>query len=182
MFAGKIFMPLIIVINLLILIILIGLVLASSMFWPPDSPWAPWWRTNKKTAEAICKFVNIEKKDIIYDLGCGDGELLLIAAKKYGAKGVGIEIDFLRCLISKIRVYKAGLGKFVKIKRENFFQSDLSKATIVSVYLVPKTLERLKPKLQKELISGTKIVSYRYEMNLTKIAEDRKNKIFVYKI
>jgi hypothetical protein len=168
--------------NVLILVILAFLIYAFSMFWPPDSPWAPWWRTNTKIAKAICRVAKISKKDFIYDLGCGDGELLLIAGKEFGARGIGVEIDLLRFVSATIKILKAGLGKSIKIKMGNFFKEDLSKATIVNVYLVPKTLNKLKPKFFKELKSGTKIVSYRYKMNLEKIAEDKINKIFVYKI
>jgi len=171
-----------IIFNLVLIIILLILFFAYSMFWPPDSPWAPWWRTDSETADEICKIAKIGEGDILYDLGCGDGELLLIAAKKYKAKGVGIEIDLLRFFTAKTKVLKNGMSKFIKIKRGNFFKQNLSKATIVSVYLVPRTLEKLKPKFLKELKPGTKIVSYKYEMNLAKIAEDKKKRIFVYKI
>ncbi|OGH04527.1 MAG: hypothetical protein A2W22_05325 [Candidatus Levybacteria bacterium RBG_16_35_11] len=133
-------------------------------------------------AEAICRFAKIGKDDVVYDLGCGDAEVLLIAAKKYGAKGVGIEIDLLRFLTAKIRVLNNRLGKSIKIKRGNFFKTDLSKATIVNVYLVPKTLEKLKAKFLEELNPGTKIVSYKYEMSLGKIAEDKRKKLFLYQI
>jgi hypothetical protein len=173
----------IVLLNIVLLLILIILLFSLSMFWPPDSPWAPWWRTNKKTAEAICKFANISPKDIIYDLGCGDAEVLILAAKKYGAKGIGIEIELSRFLFAKIRVFKNKLNKRIQIKRENFFKSNLVKATIINVYLVPKTLERLKKqKFLKELKPGTKIISYRYEMNLPKIKEDKKHHLFLYKI
>src|SRR4030067_1745422 len=166
--------------NLLLVAILLFLIFAFSMFWPPDSPWAPWWRTDKDTAEAICKFAKIKKDDIIYDLGCGDAEVLLTAAKKYGTKGVGVEIDLIRFFTAKIRVLNNRLGKVVKIKRGNFFKTDLSEATIINVYLVPKTLEKLKMKFLKELNPGTRIISYKYEMSLGKIAEDKRKKLFLY--
>ncbi len=152
------------------------------MFWPPDSPWAPWWRTDKKTAEAICKLAKIGKKDIVYDLGCGDGELILLAAKKYGANAVGVEIDFLRYFYAKTRVAINELNGKIKLKRKNFFKENISNASIIVVYLVPKTLDKLKTKFLNELKPGTKIVSYKYEMNLKKIKEDKENKLYLYKI
>lgn len=170
------------IVNSILLIILIFLLLALSMFWPPDSPWAPWWRTNKKIAEAICKLAKVNSKDIVYDLGCGDSEVLLFAARKYNSKGVGIEIDIPRLVISKLRVFKNGMGKLVTIKGGNFFNHNLSEASIVNVYLVPRTLERLKPKFLRELKKGTRIVSYRYKINLPLIGEDKKNKLYLYKI
>jgi ribosomal protein L11 methylase PrmA len=152
------------------------------MFWPPDSPWAPWWRTDKKTAEAICKLVRVSKKDIIYDLGCGDGELILHAAKKYRASAVGIEIDPARYFYAKIRVTLNKLNSRIRLKRKNFFKVNISDASIIVVYLVPKTLNKLKIKFLKELKPNTRIVSYKYEMDLKKIKEDKKNKLFLYKI
>lgn len=152
------------------------------MFWPPDSPWAPWWRTNEETADAICKLAKIDKKDVVYDLGCGDGVLVTVAAKKYGAKAVGIEIDPSRYLFAIIRVRINGLSKKIKIKRKNFFNESLEDATVIVVYLVPKTLERLKTKFLKELKPGVRIVSYKYEIDLPLIAFDKKNDVKVYKI
>ncbi len=152
------------------------------MVWPPDSPWAPWWRTNKKTAQAMCRLAKIGKQDVIYDLGSGDGTALITAAKEFGAKGVGIEIDPLRFLISMWRIKSNGLSSKVKIIKNNFFKEDLSMATIVFVYLVPKALERLRPKLLKELKKGTLLLSFRYKINLPLIKYDKKNEIYVYKI
>ena len=163
--------------------ILIGIILfllfMLSMVWPPDSPWAPWWRTNKKTAKAICKIANINSKDVAYDLGCGDGEVLLQIAK-LRARGVGIEIDPLRAFIANLRVVKNNFQNKIIIKRKNFFDEDLSKATVVIVYLVPKTLEKLLPKFKRELKKGTRIVSFRYQMNLTLKNEDAINKLYLY--
>ena len=152
------------------------------MVWPPHSPWAPWWRTNRKTARAICRLAEISKDDIVYDLGCGDGTLIVTASKEYGAKSAGIEIDPLRFLISKVRIVFNGLSSKTTVKREDFFDTDLSSATVIVVYLVPKTLEKLLPKFKKELKKGTRIVSYRYEINLQIVEKDPKNKIFLYKI
>ena len=91
--------------NLILIGTILFLLLLLSMVWPPDSPWAPWWRTNKKTARAICKIANIKSKDVVYDLGCGDAEVLLQAAL-LGASGVGIEIDPSRAFIANLRVKK----------------------------------------------------------------------------
>ena len=136
------------------------------MVWPPNSPWAPWWRTNRETARAICELAEITMSDLVYDLGCGDGTLIITAAKEYGAKVVGIEIDPLRFLSSMIRIIFNGLSSRVAVKRENFFNTDLSKATVVVMYLIPKTLNLLLPKFKKELKKGTRIVSYKYPLKL----------------
>lgn len=171
------------IINIVLLVIIIFLFLLLSMFWPPDSPWAPWWRTNKKTARAMCKLAKVEKDDIVYDLGSGDGTALIIAAKEFGARGVGIEIDPLRYFISTLLLRRNRvLDDKIKIIKKNFFDVDISEASVVFVYLVPKALERLKPKLLKELKPGTLLVSFRYKINLPLVAYDKRNNIFLYKI
>lgn len=166
--------------NLTLLGIIIILLLVLSMLWPPDSPWAPWWRTNKKTAQAMCKLAKVGKDDIIYDLGSGDGTALITAAKEFNAAGVGIEIDVLRAFISTLMIRINRVVDRVTIKRKNFFDVDISKASVVFVYLVPKALDRLLPKFKKELKKGTRIVSYRYEINLPLKKYDKENSIRLY--
>jgi ribosomal protein L11 methylase PrmA len=130
----------------------------------------------------MCVLAKVDKKDNIYDLGCGDGEALSIAAKEFGAKGVGIEIDPLRYLFSKIRFRINGYDEKVKIIKKNFYEINISPASVIFVYLVPKALERLRPKLLKELKNGTLLVSYRYKANLPFVAYDKENNIYLYKI
>lgn len=165
-----------------LLAIIVFLFLLLSMFWPPDSPWAPWWRTNKKVARAMCRLAKITKRDVVYDLGCGDGTALSVAAGEFGARGVGIEIDPLRSFFSAVRFKINGLNKKVKIIRSNFNDVNISEASVIFVYLVPRALERLKPKLQKELKGGTLLVSYRYKANFPPVAYDKENNIYLYKI
>lgn len=171
-----------IIFNLILFLLIIILFIILSWVWPPDSPWAPWWRTNKKTARTICRLAGITRSDLVYDLGCGDGTLIITASKEYGARSVGIEIDPLRFLIAKIRINFNNLSKKASVRRKNFFHEDLSEATVVVVYLVPKALNLLLPKFQKELKKGTRIVSYRYEINLPIVKEDYKTKLFLYEI
>lgn len=166
--------------NFIVLLIILFLLLILSMVWPPDSPWAPWWRTSGKTARAICKLAKIKKDDLIYDLGSGDGTALITAAKEFGAKGIGIEIDPLRYWISKVRIQRNGLSKKIQVLRKNFFKQNIRDADVVFVYLVPKTLEKLLPKFKEELKSGTRIVSFVYEINLPLKKYDEKNRLRLY--
>lgn len=168
--------------NVVLFLIIVFLLLVLSMVWPPDSPWAPWWRTNKKIARAACQLARIGPKDTVYELGCGDAMFLITAAKEFGARGVGIEIDPLRFFISTIMIHIIRVSDKVVIKRKNFFDENISDATVIFVYLVPKALQRLLPKLLKELKPGTKIISHRYEIDLPLVTKDKKEKIFVYKI
>ncbi|MGH7203859.1 MAG: SAM-dependent methyltransferase [Candidatus Levyibacteriota bacterium] len=163
-------------------IIIVILLFLLSMLWPPDSPWSPWWRTDHHIASIQCKLARIAKNDVVYDLGCGDGTLLLTAATEYGARGVGVEIDPPRVFIAKCRVGLKKLQSKIVIQRKDFFAVDISEATVVVMYLIPKTLARLKPKLIKELKPGTRIVTFVYKIDLPLIAADKKNEVYVYQI
>ena len=167
---------------LLIIAIIIILLLLLSMIWPPDSPWSPWWRTSGKTAQKMIALANISKDDVIFDLGSGDGTALITAAKTAGAKGVGVEIDPLRVFISKLAIKLNGVDDRISVVRKNFFEVDISEATVVFMYLVPKALNKLKPKLLKELQPGTRIVTFVYQLDLPLIVEDKKNEVYVYQV
>ncbi|MCL4353662.1 SAM-dependent methyltransferase [Patescibacteria group bacterium] len=171
-----------IIFNILLISLVVFLLIVLSWIWPPDSPWAPWWKTDKKTARIMCELAGVSRKDTVYDLGCGDATALRVAAGEFGAKGVGIEIDPLRTIIAILIILIIREKKRVVIKRKNFFDEDLSPATVVFVYLVPKVLSLLLPKFKKELTPGTRIVSYRYKMDLPPVKSDTKNKIYIYKI
>lgn len=165
--------------SIILLSVIIFLLFLLSMVWPPDSPWAPWWRTNTKTAKAICKLATIDSTDVVYDLGCGDGEVLIQSAKR-GARGVGIEIDPSRVFIAKVRIFINNFGDKILIKRNNFFKEKYSDATVIIVYLIPKTLDKLLPRFRKQLKKGTRIVSYRYEMKMPLKGIDKENNIRLY--
>lgn len=169
-------------VNGIIFLIIILLLILLSWVWPPDSPWAPWWRVNKKIAKLACGLAKINSKDVVYELGSGDGTFLITAAGEFGAKGVGIEIDPLRYSFSKIRFKMNGLSKNVVIIRKNFFDINISKASTVFVYLVPRVLRKLKPKFLKELKSGALIISYKYKIDLPLEKHDKENDIYLYRI
>lgn len=175
-----------IVVDIILVVVILFLFYCLSALWPPDSPWAPWWQTPKEKIRKMYRLAKLTKKDIVYDLGCGTGDAIIIAAKEYGAHAVGIEIDPLRFVIAKWRVSTQRVKKAQVIKK-NFFAINFSPATIVVMYLVPNALERLVPKFLKEIQPGTKFISYRYEMpiklfkgRLKLIGHDRKNELFVY--
>jgi predicted RNA methylase len=168
------------IINLIIFFIIIILLIALSWIWPPNSPWAPWWRTKEKTAQAAFELANVTKKDVIYELGSGEATALLVAAKKFGTRGVGIEIDPIRFYLSKFSIWRKGYNKKIKIVRGDIFKEDISGASLVYVYLVPKTLNKLIPKFKSELKEGTKIISYKYEINLPLKKFDKENDLRLY--
>lgn len=165
---------------LLSLFACIILLILLSFVWPPDSPWSPWWRTSRKIARSACRLAGVSKKDIVYELGSGDGEFILTAANEFQArKAIGIEIDHSRYYISKIKKQKSK-SKNVEFRRSDFKKVDLSEATVVYFYLVPRVIERIMPKLKKELKRGTRIVSYRYRLPVKETK--KKGDLFLYEV
>ena len=127
----------------------------------PDVIFVP---TPPEVVDAMLKLANITPKDVVYDLGCGNGIIVTTAAEKYGARAVGIDIDPQRVKEANERVQKAGVEDKVKILNEDLFEADISSATIVTLYLLPSLNQKLIPKLNKELKPGTRIVSQSFDM------------------
>lgn len=168
--------------NLFLLVAILFLLAMLSWIWPPDSPWSFWWTTSKEVSRKLLRLAKVKKGDVFYELGSGEGTTVLIAAKEFQAKCVGIEIDPVRSVISRVRIFLSGV-KHIAILRKNFFHVDLSPATVVYAYLVPKALLRLQKKFLKDLKPGTRVVSYKYEIPyLPEIARDKKNELYLYKI
>lgn len=130
----------------------------------------------------MVELAKINEHDVIYDLGSGDGTALITAAKIKGARGVGVEIDPLRVYISRLAIQLNGVDRKIKIIKKNFFSVDISDATVVFMYLVPKALHKLKPKLLNDLQPGTRIVTFVYKLDLPLIAKDLKHEVYVYEI
>jgi len=113
----------------------------------------------KGTVRKLLRLASVSKKDVVYDLGAGDGRVVLIAAKEFGARAVGIEKNWLLARIAKWRVERAGLADRIKILNKDFFDCRLDKADVVVMYLTQKLNDELKPKLEKELREGARVVS-----------------------
>lgn len=129
----------------------------------------------------MCRLAKVSKKDTVYDLGSGDGSAIIVAAKEFGAHATGIECDLSRVLFSRLRISLEGV-KNVAVVKDNFYNQNLSQATVVFVYLVPRVLQQLTPKLLAELKPGTKVISYVYTMDLPIVEKNEKEKIYIYKI
>jgi len=120
--------------------------------------------TPPATVEAMLKLAGVTAKDVVYDLGCGDGQIVTAAAKNFGARAVGIDINPVRVKEANDRVAKEGVGSKVTIKNEDLFTTNISEATVVTLYLLQTLNEKLIPKLNKELKPGTRIVSQTFTM------------------
>lgn len=121
---------------------------------------AGWEPTSRKKVRRMLEMSGAGPSDVVYDLGSGDGRIVVEAAKSYHAKAVGVEADPLRFLYSRLSVVLHSLQGQVKIVWGNFFHVDLSEATIVTLFLTQGTNQRLRSKLLTELRPGTRVVSY----------------------
>jgi cyclopropane fatty-acyl-phospholipid synthase-like methyltransferase len=127
----------------------------------PDVIYVP---TPEEVVEAMLKVAKVGPSDVVYDLGCGDGRIVVTAAQKLGARGVGIDIDPERIEEAKANAAKAGVNDRVKFLLADLFTSDISEASVVTLYLLPSLNEKLMPKLMKELKPGTRVVSHAFGM------------------
>ncbi len=114
---------------------------------------------SRKTIREILKLANIRKNDVLYDLGCGTGRVVITAAREHGIKTVGIEKNSILSWLCRWNIRRNNLENMVKVIENDFFKEDLSKATVITLYLSRKLNQKLKPKLEKELKKGTRVVS-----------------------
>lgn len=128
----------------------------------PDVPYVP---TPQAAVEKMLEVAKVGKDDIVYDLGCGDGRIVITAAKKFGCKAVGIDIDPKRVKEAKELVKKNKVEDLVEIREADALKvEDIGKATVVTLYMLPEINLKLRPILQQELKPGTRIVSHDFDM------------------
>lgn len=126
-----------------------------------DAPYLP---TPQIVVEAMLKLANVKANDILYDLGSGDGRIVITAAQKLGTRGVGVEIDPERVQEANENAQKAGVRDRVRFLQQDLFQTDISKATVVTLYLLPEINLKLRPVLLSQLKPGTRVVSHDFAM------------------
>lgn len=127
----------------------------------PDVYYVP---TPEEVVIEMLQVARVTRNDIVYDLGCGDGRFVITAAKVFGARGVGVDIDPVRIKESNENARKAGVTDRVKFIEQDLFKTDISEATVVSLYLLSELNLKLRPKLFRELRPGTRIVSHEFDM------------------
>jgi SAM-dependent methyltransferase len=126
-----------------------------------DVPYVP---TPPEIVDAMLALADVKKEDIVYDLGCGDGRVVVTAAKEKGSRGVGIDIDPERINEAKENAEKAGVADRVEIRQEDLFKADIREATVVMLYLLPAINLKLRPKLWRDLKPGVRVVSHSFDM------------------
>jgi len=127
----------------------------------PDVPFAP---SVDEVVDMMLRTAQVTDKDTVYDLGCGDGRIVITAANKYGARGVGVDINPIRIKESRRNARKSGVSQKVTFIEQDLLKTDLSQATVVMIYLDPAMNLRLRPKLLRELKPGARVVSNSFDM------------------
>ena len=131
----------------------------------PDVIYVP---TPHEVVDDMLRLANVGKGDVLYDLGSGDGRIAIAAAKKFGIKAVGIDIDPDRIKEATENARKAGVSNLVQFRQEDLFKADFKEATVVTLYLLPDLNVKLRPRLWEDLKPGTRIVSHQFDMGTWK--------------
>jgi SAM-dependent methyltransferase len=127
----------------------------------PDVPYVP---TPDDVVQGMLKLANVQKSDTVYDLGCGDGRIVITAAKLYGAHGVGVDINPERISEARANAKQSGVEDLVHFVEADLYRADIKDATVVTLYLLPSVNLKLRPKLLQDLKPGTRVVSHAFDM------------------
>ena len=139
--------------------------------------------------KAMLTLAGVTRDDVVYDLGCGDGRIVIAAAKELGARGVGVDLDPARIREAQAYAARAGVGDRVTFRVQDLFETDIRDATVVTLFLSPELNARLRPKFVSELRPGTRIVSHRYgigdwmpERSITVSVNETRNHVFLWRV
>jgi SAM-dependent methyltransferase len=124
----------------------------------------PYVTSPQEIVDVMLKLAQVGTGDTVYDLGCGDGRIVISAAKKFGARGVGIDNNPARIEEARVNARNAGVADRVNFELNDLFDADIRRATVVAVYLLPEVNLRLRPRLMQELKPGTRVVSHSFGM------------------
>jgi predicted RNA methylase len=125
---------------------------------------APYIATPEDVVDRMLALAGTTSRDVVYDLGCGDGRIPIAAAKKYGARGVGLDIDPKLIDLARGNARSAGVEALVEFRVQNVLEADISPASVVTLYLLSSSNDRLRPMLQQQLKPGARIVSHAFSM------------------
>lgn len=131
---------------------------------PPLRPDIAYIPTPEDVVDALLDLAQVGPKDVLYDLGCGDGRLLIRAAQRWGTRGVGIDIDPARIAQTQSIVKAHDLSEQIELRQENLYNTDLQPATVVAIYLLPHLNLRLRSRLWQQLQPGSRVVSHQFDM------------------
>lgn len=164
------------VLFVLIMVFLMSLVSTSTK----GAPWVP---TSRQVVYRMLSMAEVKPGEVVYDLGCGDGRVLVAAARHFGARAVGVEVDVFRYLWSVLAVTLFGLWNQVRVIRGDLFSVELREADVVFAYLLQDTNDRLKDKLRRELPPGARIIANTFVFpGLPLVSSDEQLKLYLYRM
>jgi SAM-dependent methyltransferase len=139
--------------SILLFILALLWILVPALYGLPPVP------TRSERIRKALKLANLQPDEVLYDLGAGDGRVLLIAAREFGAKAVGIEVGPIQCALIRLRAVASGFGKKIQVRWANFYKADLGEADVIFVYATSKGVVKLAPHLEKQLRKGARVAS-----------------------
>ena len=131
---------------------------------PIRVPDAPFVVTREEVVEGMLRLANVGPEDVVYDLGCGDGRIPIMAARLFGARGVGVDLDAALVKLARENAVRAGVADKVEFRLEDLFKTDVRPATVVALFLLPEMMERLKFTFRAQLRPGARIVAHEFAM------------------
>ena len=163
--------------SILVFVLLLLWILVPAIYGLPPVP------TKLDRIRKALRLAHLQPGEVLYDLGAGDGRVLLIAAREFGARAVGIEIGPIQCVLIWLRTVAGGLGNRIEVRWENFYQADLKEADLVFVYATSRELTKLAPHLETQLKKGARLVSISADFHEWEPQEfDDRELIFVYEM
>jgi SAM-dependent methyltransferase len=177
----------------LVLALLVGCASPASTASPPAAKAPPkldvvWVPSPPEVIAVMLQLANVGPRDLVYDLGCGEGEILIEAARRYGARGVGVDLDPERIKNARLNAAKAGVADKITFIQQDLFKTDVRPATVVTLYLLPELNERLRPTLLRDLRPGTPIVSHDFAMGdwkpekMVEVEIKRTHRVYLWRV
>jgi SAM-dependent methyltransferase len=143
--------------------LVLALFAAGCVVWTSgEVPFVP---TPPEVIDRMLELARVTERDLVYDVGSGEGDIVIRAAKRFGARAVGIEIDPERVRRSRARAEREGVGHLVEFRHQDGLEADLSEATVVTLYMLPEFNAKLRPRLERELRSGARVVSHDFPID-----------------
>ena len=163
--------------SILLFMIILLWIIVPALYGLPPVP------TKPERIQKALKLANLQQDELLYDLGAGDGRVLLIAARDFGANAVGLEIGPIQCALIWLRAAASGFGSRIQVRWENFYKANLKDADVVFVYATSKEVAKLAPHLEQQMKDGSRLVSISADFSDWEPTEfDDENLIFVYRM
>jgi tRNA A58 N-methylase Trm61 len=150
--------------RIILLVLAVATVPSTSSVLAQEGKIVPYVPTPQEVVDRMLELAQVKKGDVVYDLGSGDGRIVVTAAKKYGVKAIGFEIDPQRIKESHENIKKAGVENLVEIRQQDIRTVDLSPASVLTMYLLPEVNLMIRPNIWKQMKPGSRIVSHDFDM------------------